>query len=279
MKTTNLLIILLLASCSSNLDANLSKEKNANMMALNADFSKEEKAGNSNLTSKSNESKKLERKLIRQGNIRLKVKNTKQTKFLIAHEVEKLNGYLGNESVYQEGSSKESRLDVHVPSHNFNRLVEFIEKHADKIDDKTITIDDVSEEFVDLTARLRTKKEVLERFHSMLTRAKNIDEIIKLEEKIGEIQSDIESVEGRLQYIEQNVAFSSLSLVYYTDSPVIVEEKPNRFTSAFSEGWESLVSFLVGIARNWFTFLILGVIIYFFRKPIGQFFKLIRMKS
>lgn len=279
MKTTNLLFILLLASCSSNLDANLSEEKNANIMDLNADFSKEEKAGNSDLSSKSQKSKKLERKLIRQGNMRLKVKNAKQTKFLIAREVEQLNGYLGNESVYQDGSSKESRLDVHVPSHNFNKLVEFIEKHADKIDDKTITIDDVTEEFVDLTARLRTKKEVLERFHSMLTRAKNIDEIIKLEEKIGEIQSDIESVEGRLQYIEQNVSFSSLSLVYYTDTPVVIVEEPNRFTTAFSEGWESLVSFLVGIARNWFTFLILGVIIYFFRKPIGQFFKLIRMKS
>jgi hypothetical protein len=260
------------------MDANLSKEKSANIMALNADYSKEEQAGNSNLTSKSNKSKKLERKLIRQGNIRLKVKNTKQTKFLIAREVENLNGYLGNESVYQDGSSKESRLDVHVPANKFNRLVEFIEKHADKIDDKTITIDDVSEEFVDLTARLRTKKEVLERFHSMLTRAKNIDEIIKLEEKIGEIQSDIESVEGRLQYIEQNVAFSSLSLVYYTETPVVVVDEPNRFTSAFSEGWESLVSFLVGIARNWFTFLILGVIIYFFRRPIKYFFNLIKMK-
>lgn len=279
MKTTNLLFVLLLASCSSNLDANVSKEKSANIMAADADFSKEEKAGNSNLTSKSNKSKKLERKLIRQGNMRFKVKNPNQTKFLIAHEIEKLDGYLGNESVYQNGAAKESHLDLHVPANKFNRLVEFIEKHADKIDDKTITIDDVSEEFVDLTARLRTKKEVLERFHSMLTRAKNIDEIIKLEEKIGEIQSDIESVEGRLQYIEQNVAFSSLSLVYYTETPVVVEDEPNRFTSAFSEGWESLVSFLVGIARNWFTFLILGVIIYFFRKPIGQFFKLIRMKS
>lgn len=278
MKTTHLLFVLLLTSCSSNMDANLSKEKSANIMALNADYSKEEQAGNSNLTSKSNKSKKLERKLIRQGNIRLKVKNTKQTKFLIAREVENLNGYLGNESVYQDGSSKESRLDVHVPANKFNRLVEFIEKHADKIDDKTITIDDVSEEFVDLTARLRTKKEVLERFHSMLTRAKNIDEIIKLEEKIGEIQSDIESVEGRLQYIEQNVAFSSLSLVYYTETPVVVVDEPNRFTSAFSEGWESLVSFLVGIARNWFTFLILGVIIYFFRRPIKYFFNLIKMK-
>ncbi|MFN5982406.1 MAG: DUF4349 domain-containing protein [Fluviicola sp.] len=278
MKRTHLLFVLLLTSCSSNLDSNLAKKKNANMMIENADYSKEEQVGNSNLTSKSNKSKKLERKLIRQGNIRLKVKNTKQTKFLIAREVEKLNGYLGNESVYQEGTSKESRLDVHVPANKFNRLVEFIEKHADKIDDKTITIDDVSEEFVDLTARLRTKKEVLERFHSMLTRAKNIDEIIKLEEKIGEIQSDIESVEGRLQYIEQNVAFSTLSLVYYTETPAVVVDEPNRFTSAFSEGWESLLSFLVGIARNWFTFLILGVIIYFFRRPIKYFFNLIKMK-
>lgn len=278
MKTSHLFIILLLASCSSNMDANLLKEKNANMMIENDDYSKEEQAGHSNLTKKSQKSKKLERKLIRKGNMRFKVKNPNQTKFLIAHEVEKLEGYLGNESIYQNGATKESHLELHVPANKFNRIVEFIEKHADKIDDKTITIDDVSEEFVDLTARVRTKKEVLERFHSMLTRAKNIDEIIKLEEKIGEIQSDIESVEGRLQYIEQNAAFSSLSLVYYTETPVVVEEEPNRFTTAFSEGWESLLSFLVGIARNWFTFLILGVIIYFFRKPIGQFFKLITLK-
>ena len=42
MKTTHLLFVLLLTSCSSNMDANLSKEKSANIMALNADYSIEE---------------------------------------------------------------------------------------------------------------------------------------------------------------------------------------------------------------------------------------------
>ncbi len=267
-----LLTFIVLQSCNVNSDMSEKSLNKAAMITDGESFSSEEIAGKSKPISV----KKNQRKLIRNGTIRFKVKNSKAEKFSLAKEVEKLEGYLGNERSTQIGNQKQTELEIHVPSHQFNRIVEFIEKQAVKIDEKNITIDDVTEEFVDLTARTKTKKEVLERFRKLLQTAKNMEEIMSVESKIGEIQAEIESAEGRLQYIEQNVSFSCLKLGFYTETPIDVVEEPNRFATALEQGWEGFVSFLVILTRNWFTLLILFGIGYFFRKPIKQFFVLLK---
>ena len=69
---------------------------------------------------------------------------------------------------------------------------------------------DVTEEYIDITARLKTKKELEARYLELLKKANKVEEIVSIEKEIGNLRSDIESIEGRLRYINNAVAYSTL---------------------------------------------------------------------
>ena len=61
----------------------------------------------------------------------------------------------------------------------------------------------------------KTKKEVEARYRELLTRATSVEEILKIEEQIGNIRTEIESAEGRLRYLSNQVQYSTLHVTFY----------------------------------------------------------------
>jgi hypothetical protein len=142
-------------------------------------------------------------------------------------------------------------------------LLEKIFKTAQKIESKNISALDVTEEFIDIEARIKTKKELENRYKELLKQAKKVEEILEIEREIGSLRSEIESAEGRLNYLKDRVSLSTLTVVFY--------EKLNSsfgFTSKFGQaiqnGWTNLLWFFIGLANFW-PFIIIGftiIIIY-----------------
>jgi len=199
-----------------------------------------------------------ERKLMKNGSIRFETSNLNKTKQLITSAVASLNGYVSNDNISESNNRTENMLTVRVPADKTDSLIAIIESNASKIDYKNIDVQDVTEQFIDLDTRIKTKKEVEARYRELLTRATSVEEILKIEEQIGNIRTEIESAEGRLRYLSNQVQYSTLHVTFY--------EKYSDFGfwgkmgKAFKNGWNSLLWLLVGIANLWAILLFIAII-------------------
>ena len=74
---------------------------------------------------------------------------------------------------------------------------------AGKIDSKNIKVKDVTTQFIDLTAQLANKKKLEQRYQELLKQGTKIADLLQIEDKLNEIQTDIDSTQGTIKLFEQ----------------------------------------------------------------------------
>lgn len=208
----------------------------------------------------------IERKVIKEGEINFETSNILKTKTLIAKTVQELNGYISKDNVNDYSDKIEHRLIIRVASEKFDPLLNKISESADKIDNKNIEVLDVTEEYIDIEARIKTKKELQNRYKELLVKAVKVEEILSIEKEIGQLQTEIESVEGRMKYLKDRISFSTLTVIFYQKTAAAFRFT-NKFGEALKSGWSAFLWLLIGMTHLW-TFIIIGGAIgtYFFIK-------------
>ena len=233
--------------------------------------SKESKKSTNNTGQKFNQLK-----IIKTGTLKLKVKNVKETTKRIKGITENFNTYIANLKYVNTSYQKENIFKIKVPKEYFDVLLDSISNYADIIDQETINTQDVTEQFVDVTSRLETKLQVKERYESVLRKqAKTVEEIIYAEEKLGSIQEEIEAAQGKLKYLSDRVAFSSINVTLYEEIPykeVKIQQKTfwSKSKKGFSFGWNLLESIVLVFVHSWSILLlaIVGILLYRNRKRV-----------
>jgi hypothetical protein len=191
------------------------------------------------------------RKIIKTGSIRFEVADLDKTKSLISQEVQKLNGYIEKE--YSDQISQ--TLTLRIPADKFDLFLENISKNIDKLEHKDISVSDVTDEYIDIDARIKTKKELQNKYTELLKQAKTVAEILNIEKEIGNLQTEIESVEGRMKYLKDQIMFSTLTVTYYKD--VASEfDFSDKFINGIKNGWTVFLWFVVGLSNIWIFILI-----------------------
>jgi hypothetical protein len=121
-------------------------------------------------------------------------------------------------------------------------------------------VKDVTEEYVDVEARLKTKKDLEQRYQEIMKKATTVSEMLEIEKEMGTLRADIESIEGRLNVLKSQVSFSTLTVTIYE-----LVTAPNffgtRIGSGFVNGWNNLLDFFVFIVNLW-PFFLLGAVGY-----------------
>lgn len=192
----------------------------------------------------------VQRKLIKEGSIHFQCKDVNATKLQVEKIYTSLGAYSSNEGQDSYGDNLNYRHTIRVPAGKFDTLVTQLEKLATKVESKDINTIDVTEEYIDLDTRLNTKKELEVRYREILKQARNVEEIIAVEREINNVRADIESMEGRLNYLKDRVSFSTLTVSYYQ---VIRSDFGfwSKFTDSIGNGWENLLSFVIGVMNLW----------------------------
>ncbi len=252
---TLLLIGLIMFSCESG----------KNYKEISADAVQKHQAKQSSTerqTDKDIENPVTNRKIIKKGSIRFETGSIEQTKEHIDQVVNDLGGYVSHDNLQHYPGKIEESMTVRIPAENFDILLTRISGEAKKIDSKTINAQDVTEEYMDVRARVKTKKAVANRYKQLLQKANTIKDILAIEEELGNIQEEIESAEGRLQYLKNRIVFSTLHITFYkqTSTKVGFFSKLGR---ALVKGWKGLLYFFIGLAYIWPFILIIGVGIFF----------------
>lgn len=198
-----------------------------------------------------------ERKIIKEGEISFETKDVNETKSSIAKTVQELNGYIAKDEVLDYSDKLEHRLSIRVPADKFDLLLSKISESTEKLDSKNISVLDVTEEYIDVDARLKTKRELEERYKQLLKQATKVEEILSIEKELGKQREEIESVEGRLRYLKDKISLSSLTVTYYqrTNSAFGFSSK---FGQAIKNGWNNLLGFCIGLTNLW-AFILIGI--------------------
>jgi len=202
----------------------------------------------------------VDRKLIKIGKVEFETDNLNSTRKNIFEAVKIHKGYVSSDQEFKSTGRKSNTVVIRVPAENFDNLLSNATKGVEKFDRKEIEVKDVTEEFLDVQARLKTKKELEQRFIEILKKANTVTEILEIEKQIGHLRSEIESIEVRLKYLTDRVSFSTLEMTFYES---ISNETAfgQKFKNSFSNGWENLIWFFVALANVWpFILIALGVI-------------------
>ncbi len=203
----------------------------------------------------------IERKLIKEGWIEFETRDLSATRKNIFDAVNKYKGYVSSDMEFKSPDRQSNTIMIRVPANNFDNLLQEATIGVEKFENKQINVKDVTEEFLDIQARLKTKKELESRYLELLKQAKNTVEILEIEKQIGQLRTEIESVEGRLNYIQNQVSFSTLTLTFYESIPNHTEFG-EKFRNGFRNGWDNLIWFFVFLINIWpFILIILLVII------------------
>jgi hypothetical protein len=241
-KYLGLIILLAIFGCAQNSDT------------ANIEMAKEEIAAPTT-EQKTNET--VERKLIKEGRVEFETDNVNTTRKTIFEAVNKYKGYVSSDQEFKSTGRKSNTVIIRVPADKFDNLLSDATIGVEKFDSKEINVKDVTEEFLDIQARLKTKKELELRYIDLLKQAKNVIEILEIEKQIGQLRSDIESIEGRLKYLQDRVSFSTLTMTFYETIPNETEFG-QKFKNGFRNGWDNLIWFFVVLTNIW-PFILIGL--------------------
>ena len=212
-----------------------------------------------------------DKKIIKEGDIRFETGNVADTRKEILASLKKMGGYVDNDGETTDGdeNSKEYTLDIRIPAANFDGFVSNVSATAVKIDSRSIRATDVTTQYIDNKTRLDNKKLLEARYLDLLKKATKINDLLEIENKLTEIRSDIESTQSQLNYLNKQVAYSSLSITFYTKQAEQVVSGNGfvyKLQKALGSGVGTIESILFGIIALWPLWLAVVIVYWLIRR-------------
>jgi Domain of unknown function (DUF4349) len=143
----------------------------------------------------------------------------------------------------QDSSIRTGVISFMVPAAHFDATIDELSK-VGKVQSEHITGTDVSAQYVDLNARLANAEAQHQAMLALLARAQNINDIIAVQNQIGQITAQIEQLKGQIKYLDDNTSYSTVS--------VTLTESGAPAQSASSDSWGFLTALNQG-AHNFMT--------------------------
>lgn len=273
MKTTfyTLLLLVALTACNKKNESENSDTSNAVMLAEPAEAQPNAVADKSaNATSAQAIS---DQKIIKNANLRFEASDLNASANTIFSAVKKYNALVQSDSQNKDVGSISRIITARIPSQNFEGFIADVSKGVAYFDVKDISAEDVTEEYVDVDARIKAKKILEARYFELLKKASKMSDMLEIEKKISEIREEIEAQEGRLRYMQNRVTLSTVTITIYKNVPVetgTTVSYGSKMGNAIASGFNGLSSFFLGLLYIW-PFILIFVIAYIiFRKKLKR---------
>ncbi len=192
-----------------------------------------------------------ERKLIRNGQMEIRVESVDSAEAALARIAGANSGYIANSGRSRfSGNALRATAQLRFPSSRFDAVLASA-RALGKVESESVSTADVTAEYIDLTARLSTQKELETRLLELLEkRGAALADIIEIESKLAQVRNEIETMQGRLRYLEHQVAYSTLEISLMEPGTLgtnSTETFGGKIAEAFSDGWQGLVEVMAGL--------------------------------
>ncbi|TJY43383.1 DUF4349 domain-containing protein [Cohnella pontilimi] len=190
----------------------------------------------------------MNRKVIYKAQVTMKVPSFESADEKLRDAIHQSGGYILNFSNSVNADEKGATYVIKVPADGFSSFIEQLRKIRKDLQ-LNMEGSDVTEEYVDLEARLQAKKTVEARLLAFMDKANGSDDLVRFSSQLADVQEQIEQIKGRMRYLDQNVAFSTVNLRLYegTAESMGQKEKPGglgeRMTAALTGSARALGEF------------------------------------
>jgi len=158
-----------------------------------------------------------ERLVITNSNISLLVEDVRQVGDRIVDYAVSQGGFMVSTSYNRPTESPFATITVRVPSAKFDEGMDFFRSLAIKVTNENLVGTDVTEEFVDIEARIATLEKTKAKFEEILEKAEKVDEILRVQREIINMQTQIDALKGRRDALEKNAELSKITVYLSTD--------------------------------------------------------------
>ena len=217
----------------------------------------------------------VERLIIRTGGISMVVEDTRAARAAI----ESLVAGMADQGAFvvsadehggrTEGSQPYITMSIRVPAMRFGTVMDQLADMAVEVSNRNESAQDVTEEYVDLEARLESLEAARQRLLEIMDQARSTKDLLEAEQQLPQREAEIESIKGRMQYLEQSSRLSSIWIElqpYILSQPVGEEWRPvetaRRAVEALADALRGLGDFLIFFAiavLPWLLLLALAV--------------------
>ena len=205
----------------------------------------------------------VERKVIKNADLSVVVKDPEASMKAISALAEELGGYVVSSSLSQSNygpnniSLPAGSISIRVPAEKLNDVLAQIKKDAVEVTSENISGQDVTDQYVDLTSRLTAKQAAEKKLLEILEAADKTEDVLAVYQQLQQVQSDIEVLKGQIKYIDQSAAMSSVNVYLAAEESIQpIQIGPWKPEGAAKQAVEDLVYFF----QNFVEFLIRFVI-------------------
>lgn len=206
-----------------------------------------------------NQSLSTDQMIIYHANLRIEVKDSQKTKDALEQLIIDKNGYISNSSSQQISEGQvEGFLVIRIPQEHFHQFLDEVEELSIKVHHQSIDGMDVTEEFVDLTSRLKSKEVVEQRLLQFMQEAQKTEDLLKISADLGKIQEEIEQIKGRVKYLQNQVSLSTIEIAFSENKIIVPSIDKNELNT-----WENTkkqfitsIQFILSFCSGLFIFLI-----------------------
>lgn len=198
----------------------------------------------------------LAERVLKTGTVALIVADGKVTPTLTAvQEAGKaVGGYVQDGSTQESGETPSGTVVLRIPVAQFEPVVAKVRALDAEVRSASTTGKDVTAQYADLEAQLKTLKATRERFLEILARTRTIGEILSVQQKVDAVTAQVDKIEGQRRVLERQAEYSTLSVtVTEADDPdLTAKEKPaeNGLVTALGDAKDSFVDGVEGLVRR-----------------------------
>jgi hypothetical protein len=221
----------------------------------------------------SSSKEKIDQKIIKTGNLRFETSNMEETAFALQKLIKKYHATIQNNTEEKIDYTINHYFTIRLPNQNFDSFIQELSNGVDYFDTKNISIEDVTEEYIDVTSRIKTKKALEQRYLELLKKANKVTEMLEIEHQLATVREEIEAKEGRLKYLQNKVSMSTINIEFYK----VIERKVGaqnsfgtKFVNALKSGFNGISTFFLWVIEVWPFIIILVALIFFIRKRIKK---------
>jgi uncharacterized protein DUF4349 len=203
----------------------------------------------------------MNRKILRNAELTLEVPDPSAAQRKITSIAESLGGFVvtSESKQRQSGDSGKQELEVNVvvriPAPQFGSALDQIRAQGSRVIQEKTTGQDVTEEFIDLEARIKMQKALELQFLEIMKQASKVADALEVQRQIADVRTEIEKLEGRKRFLENRASLSTITVSLQTPAAIAVS------TSGFGRNIREAVAESVTVASGIVLFLIRFVIV------------------
>lgn len=162
-----------------------------------------------------------ERLLVQESHLSLLVKNVGQTLSSIKNYTNSIAGYLVESNLTNPQEAATGQITLRLPAEQLDEALSYFRSLAVKVVSENLKGEDVTDEYVDIAARLEILQKNKSRFEEIMSKAVEIEDILRIQREIINLQTQIDNFKGKQKYLEQTAKMAKITIFLSTDELVL----------------------------------------------------------